>query len=87
MNAKTIVSAFALATVFIAGAAQARISNRDGYTEDGKNARAAAPYQDGARFDANCPRSPFLDGARAVESYEGGSRLGDRWAYREIERT
>lgn len=81
MHAKAIVSAVALATIFVAGTAHARISNRDGYTEDPKTSRAAAPYQDGARFRANCPRSPFLDGARAVESYQGQARPGDRWAY------
>lgn len=64
MNVKTIVSALALASVFVAGAAEARISNRDGYTPDGKVSRSADPYLDGARYDANGPRNPFVDGAR-----------------------
>jgi len=68
MNVKTLVSVVALATVFVAGTAQARISNRDGYTEDAKVSRTITPYQ---------------DGARVVESSQDGSRPGDRWALRQ----
>lgn len=66
MNVKTIVSALALASVFVAGAAEARISNRDGYTEDAPVSRTADPYLDGARYGVNGPRDVYTDGARTV---------------------
>lgn len=62
MNIKLVVSAIALASVFAAGTAQARISNRDGYTEDTKVSRTAEPYLDGARIGQ---RDVYTDGANA----------------------
>ncbi|RDK05194.1 hypothetical protein [Cupriavidus lacunae] len=77
MNVKTIVSAIALASIFVAGAAEARISNRDGYTEDAKVSRSAHPYLDGARYNVNGQRNPFVDGARndRRDVYTDGARM------------
>lgn len=63
MNARMLVSAIALVSVFAAGAAHARISNRDGYTEDTKASRTVEPYHDGARIE---PRDRYTDGARTL---------------------
>ncbi|CAG9185666.1 hypothetical protein [Cupriavidus pampae] len=64
MNAKTILTAAALAAAFIGGAAQAAQGSRD-------------PYLDGARTISE-PRSTFTDGARISnrDGYTDGARVG-----------
>ena len=73
MNAKTILTAAALAAAFIGGAAQAAQGARD-------------PYLDGARTISE-PRSTFTDGARSVNeprsTFTDGARISNRDGYTE----
>ncbi|MGO4281021.1 hypothetical protein SAMN05216321_109103 [Cupriavidus sp. OV038] len=81
MNAKTILSAAALAAAFVTGAAQAApASNQTGeaYGYGYRVNDARSPYSDGAR-DVHRPRNPFVDGARVNDQrspFSDGARAG-----------
>ncbi|MGO4308238.1 copper resistance protein CopQ, partial [Cupriavidus sp. RAF12] len=86
MNAKTILTAAALAAAFVTGAAQAATGEAYGYTYRVTDARstftdgarvndARSTFTDGARV--NDQRSPFTDGARVgkTDPYTDGARI------------
>ncbi|WP_454766227.1 hypothetical protein [Cupriavidus campinensis] len=79
MNAKTILTAAALAAAFVTGAAQAAPSNNKTGEAYGYGYRVndqRSPFADGARA-VNEPRSAFTDGARAgkFDPYTEGARI------------
>jgi hypothetical protein len=79
MNAKTILTAAALAAAFVTGAAQAAPANKTGevygYSYRVNDARNA--FTDGARASGvNEPRNPYVDGARVgkADPFTDGAR-------------
>ncbi len=82
MNAKTILSAAALAAAFVTGAAQAAPRQQpdrcEAYGYGYRVNDARSPYSDGAR-DVHRPRNPFVDGARVNDQrslFSDGARAG-----------
>ena len=74
MNAKTILTAAALAAAFIGGAAQAAQGSRDPYLDGARTiSEPRSTFTDGARISN---RDGFTDGARTADPYLDGARVG-----------
>ncbi|NYI01269.1 hypothetical protein [Cupriavidus plantarum] len=74
MNAKTILTAAALAAAFIGGTAQAAQGARDPYLDGARTvSEPRSTFTDGARIS---DRDGFTDGARTADPYLDGARVG-----------